>query len=178
MYLLAAKILGPIALAGGLWWFHTSSVTGADKAGYARAAGECRAKDDIAVAVGQAQSNQMGRAAVRATETLHERIQTAETRNAVLRRERDARGSELDGMRVALDAAAAAPPSAGDPAPTVGSAEANLRRCEGLLATGLGLAKRADSLAGGGEEVLGRASAQIDAMKAWADIVGSSQHQD
>jgi hypothetical protein len=176
VYLLIAKILGPIALLAGLWFWHTSAVSTADTTGYERGLGEWRAADKIAVEVGAAQSALLARDSVRNREKLIE-VQTQNAKRAAVGAASLAdRGRTIDELRSAL-AAAPAKTSDNPTCPAAASDEASLRSCRAALSAGLAVAGRADRLVEAGERILGDIAAQVTALQGHADLMSSAERR-
>jgi hypothetical protein len=172
MYLLAAKILAPIALLLGLWWWHTSSVSTAHKAGKAEVMAEWQTSDKIALAVGTAKTELLARDAIRNREKLIE-VQTENAKRAAVGAASLAdRGRTIDELRIAL--AKPAPAPSGNPAcHATGSDDSSLRTCRAALSSGLAVAQGADRLAEASERLLGNLSAQVTALQGYAELVQS-----
>ena len=159
MYLLAVKILGPIALLLGLWWWHTSAVSTADKEGYKRALTEWQTADKIAVAVGAETTVLLKRNAAAQEGKFNDAIKTLAARNA-------ASSADARGLRDKLTAIASAPTRDPTPGPACRSYEKQYRECSGLLSEGVGLAEE------GGRLALETAS-KLTALQDWAGLVQS-----
>lgn len=176
MYLLAAKILGPLALIGGLWWYHTSAVSGAYQDGSDAKLAEWQASDKIAEAVGQARTNLLARAAIRGTEILHDRLtkmaNLAAARGVELAG-RDAASVELQ-QRVAESTAEADRRAASTPA---GSDARRIASCERLLGEADRLAAEIDRVAEPGRAALQRLQEVHSSIKVWAGIVQTANEQ-
>jgi hypothetical protein len=160
VYLLIAKILAPIALLAGLWFWHSSTVSGADKAGYARAIAEWRKSDEIAVAVGNETTAILKRGAVANEGKLNAQLADMAKRNAAV-------AADNLSVRNTLATIAAAPTHDPTPGPACRSYERQFRECSGLLAEGVGLAEE------GGRLAL-ETSTKLGALQDWAGIVQSS----
>ena len=159
MYLLAAKILGPIALLLGLWFWHTNAVSTAYKTGKAEVMAEWKKSDDIAVAVGKAKTELSARDAIRNTEKLNAKLADLAQRNAVI-------AADNRSVRNDLAAIAAAPTRDPTPGPACRSYEPEYRGCAGLLAAGV-------ELAGEGPRLAGDIAAKLSAMQEYATLVQS-----
>jgi hypothetical protein len=136
MYLLALKILGPIAFVLGLWWGYAHFVEKADKTGYNRALAEWKEADRVADAIEAETKRLLTQARDRNQDILHARLKTASsiaTRN----------DSTVIGLRLQLDELAAA--SATDPSSssTCGGDDERIRRVLPILAEGPGLVEEA-----------------------------------
>jgi len=159
VYLLAVKILGPIALLLGLWWWHTSAVSTADKEGYKRALTEWQTADRIAVAVGAETTGLLKRNAAAQEGKFNDALKTLAARNA-------ASSADARGLRDKLTAIASAPTRDPTPGPACRSYEKQYRECSGLLSEGVGLAEE------GGRLALETAS-KLTALQDWAGLVQS-----
>lgn len=144
MYLLAAKILGPIALLLGLWWWHTSVVSTAYKNGKAEITAQWNADKDRAANVArqadiEARAEEQRRVAAQKgiTDEFDRRLKKARA-DAV---NADVASSRLQQRVAALSAASRQ--SACDPATVQPSTPAN--DATGVLAD---LQRRADERAG------------------------------
>ena len=159
MYLLAAKILAPIALLLGLWWWHTSSVSTAHKAGKAEVTAQWRESDRIAVAVGAETTVLLKRNAAAQEGKFNDAIKTLAARNA-------ASSADARGLRDKLTAIASAPTRDPTPGPACRSYESEYRGCAGLLAAGV-------ELAGEGPRLAGDIAAKLSAMQEYSTLVQS-----
>ena len=175
MYLLAAKILAPIALLLGLWWWHTSSVSTAHKAGKAEVMAEWQTSDKIALAVGTAKTELLARDAIRNREKLIE-VQTENAKRAAVGAASLAeRGRVIDGLRSALAKPSTASTN-GNPACTpTGGDDASLRSCHSLLDGSLTVAAGADRLVAKGESLLKSTGSQVTALQEYAGLVQSGK---
>ena len=159
MYLLAAKILAPIALLLGLWWWHTSAVSSADKTGYARALAEWKKSDDIAVAVGDEKTKLLKQLAAKNQGALDAQLIALAARNKL-------GAAESRGLRDQLTTIAATAPRDPTPGPACLSYERQYRECSGLLSEGVGLAEE------GGRLTL-ETAAKLTALQGYAELVQS-----
>ena len=159
MYLLAVKILGPIALLLGLWWWHTSAVSTADKEGYKRALTEWQTADKIAVAVGAETTGLLKRNAAAQEGKFNDALKTLAARNA-------ASSADARGLRDKIAAVASATPRSSTTFPACVSYERQYRECSGLLSEGVGLAEE------GGRLAL-ETTARLTALQDWAGLIQS-----
>jgi hypothetical protein len=160
-------------VVGGLWAGHTYRVSSAEKAGYARAAGECKAKDDIALAVGKGKTELLARSAIRQTEVFIGKLQTLEARNTARSLERAKLNLTVDELRIQLDASSTQ--TGGEPtAPACRGDDIKLRSCEAMVSSGLTLAQGARGLVDEAEDVLTRSDAALTALQAWSLLVRSA----
>jgi hypothetical protein len=173
MYLLAAKILAPIALLLGLWWWHTNAVSTAHKAGKAEVMAEWQTSDKIALAVGTAKTELLARDAVRNREKLIE-VQTENAKRAAVGA---AALADRTATIVELRSALAKPPTAqanGNPACTpTGGDDTSLRSCHSLLDGSLTVAAGADRLVAKGESLLKSTGSQVTSLQEYATLVQS-----
>lgn len=133
MTLLLVKILGPIVLLAGLWFWHTSAVESADKTGYDRGIAQWRESDKIAKAVGDETTALLKRGAAANEGKLNAKLADLEKRGALA--VADARSVRND-----LAAIASAAPASAPAGPTCRNYEAQYRSCAGLLGEGFELA--------------------------------------
>ena len=159
VYLLAVKILGPIALLLGLWWWHTSAVSTADKEGYKRALTEWQTADRIAVAVGAETTGLLKRNAAAQEGKFNDALKTLAARNA-------ASSADARGLRDKLTAIASAPTRDPTPGPACRSYEREFRTCSGLLGEGI-------ELAGEGPRLAGDIALKLTTLQDWAGLVQS-----
>ena len=159
MYLLAAKILAPIALLLGLWWWHTSAVSTAHKAGKAEVMDEWQTSDKIALAVGAETTGLLKRNAANQEGKLNDALKTLAARNA-------ASSADARGLRDQLTTIAATAPRDPTPGPACLSYERQYRECSGLLSEGVVLAEE------GGRLAL-ETAAKLTALQGYAEFVQS-----
>jgi len=159
MYLLAAKILAPIALLLGLWWWHTSAVSTAHKAGKAEVMDEWQTSDKIALAVGAETTGLLKRNAANQEGKLNDALKTLAARNA-------ASSADARGLRDQLTTIAATAPRDPTPGPACLSYERQYRECSGLLSEGVVLAEE------GGRLAL-ETAAKLTALQGYAELVQS-----
>ena len=159
MYLLAAKILAPIALLLGLWWWHSSAVSTAYKTGKAEVTAQWRESDRIAVAVGAETTFLLKRNAAAQEGKFNDAIKTLAARNA-------ASSADARGLRDKLTAIASAPTRDPTPGPACRSYEREFRTCSGLLGEGI-------ELAGEGPRLAGDIALKLTTLQDWAGLVQS-----
>ena len=161
VYLLIAKILGPIALLLGLWWWHTAAVDSSFKAGQSEERAKWVERDKIAVAVGNETTALLKRGAAANEGKLNAKLADLTTRNA-------ASAVESRSLRDRLTSIAATPPSRPASSPACRSYETEYRSCAGLLGEGV-------ELAGQGSSLVGELAAKLTAMQEWAGLVQSAR---
>ena len=157
MYLLAAKILAPIALLLGLWWWHSSAVSTAYKTGKAEVTAQWRESDRLAVAVGNETTSLLKRGAAAQEGKLNAQLTALAARNQ--------RGAaESRSLRDTLAAIASAPASSPTTSAACRSYETEYRACAGLLGEGV-------ELAGEGQRVAQDLAAKLTALQSYVELV-------
>jgi hypothetical protein len=171
MYLLAAKILGPLAILAGLWWWHTDKVSDAFAAGKSEVMAQWQKADDIAKAVGDETTKLLKKGAIQNETVLQTRIKITQAKSAQLAASRAVADGDIQRLRIKIDELAAPSPGSPDSGATCRVDDIKLRSCERLLASGLGLAGEARHLVDGAEELSSRLNTTLDALQSWAKIV-------
>jgi hypothetical protein len=162
--------LAGAAVVGGLWFGHTRAVSQAYAAGEAARQTLWTAADNIAKAVGEAKTKLLARAAIKETETLHERIRKAEqlavARGSALR-DRDSQSASLQQRS---DVATSEADSRASSTPA-GSDERRIASCERLVGEADRLAGEIDRLAEEVRSALAREQERLASLRRWAAIV-------
>lgn len=161
------------AIIAGAGAYHWSAVSNAHAAGKAEVQALWSAADKVAEAVGVAKTNLLGRAAIRETEKLHDRLtkmaSLAATRGAELAR----RAADSVGLQQRATESTAEADRRAASTPT-GSDERRIASCERLLGEADRLAAEIDGVAEPGRAALQRLQEVHDSMKAWARLVQSA----
>ena len=160
MYLLAAKILAPIALLLGLWFAYEHHGTVRYEAGKKEVTDAWRESDRVAVAVGDEKTMLLKRLAASKEGTFNAKLADMAKRNAAV-------AADNLSVRNTLATIAATPPSRPASSPACRSYEAEYRSCAGLLGEGV-------ELAGAGSSLVSSTSAQLTGLQEWAALVQSA----